>query len=64
MKEYEFEAKHFQYSTYLQQKQLFTIHEHALQGTAGLSHHKIWKTSNKRHCLVIAIKLYSHCGAY
>ena len=41
MKEYESETNHFLYSTFLQQKQLFTVHKLASQGTIGLSHHDI-----------------------
>ena len=31
-------------STFLQQKQLVTLHKHTLQGTLGLPHHEIRKS--------------------
>ena len=41
IEEFESETRRFLYSTFLQQKQLFTIHKHALQGTAGPCPHEI-----------------------
>ena len=43
MKEHEFETKHFLYSTGLQQKQLFTVQKHAIQGITRFSYYEIWK---------------------
>ena len=46
--------------TMVDQKQPFTLHNLALQGTAGLSHHEIWKTFNKRREIEWHLKRSAH----
>ena len=46
MKEYESETKHFLYSTFMQQKQLFIVNKHALEDF-GLSHHERTREANQ-----------------
>ena len=47
MKNYQSEAKNFSFSTFLQQKQLFTVLKHISEGTVSLSH--FGETSSKLH---------------
>ena len=61
MKEYESETKYFYIQFFCNKKQLFDVHEDTLQGTAGLSHHYIWKTSISA---AVAIESNLQCGTY